>query len=154
MSGPAWRTLLVPHDYSPCADRALELACQLATLHGAKLVLLHVTHLPPGVTADALLTDPATGTMQRVDDHTRAQALRELDERAAAPRGLGLAVELRAAVGDIPTEVLRAAREVGADLLVMGTHGRTGLAHLLVGSITEKVLRESPVPVLTVRAVG
>ncbi len=146
-----WRTLLVPHDYSPCADRAVTVASELARHHQAKVVLLHVTHLPPGLTADALISNRETGEMQRVDDYSRAQSQRELAQRAEALRGAGLEVEVLAAVGDIVDEILGAASDVNADLIVMGTHGRTGLAHLFIGSRTEKVLRQAPVPVLTVR---
>jgi universal stress protein A len=146
-----WRTLLVPHDYSPCADRALAVASELARKHGSKLVLLHVTHLPPGLTADAMIADRESGEMRRVDDFARIQALAELDQRAQRLESSGVQVEIRTAIGDIVDEILGAAEDVKADLIVMGTHGRTGLAHLFIGSMTEKVLRQSPVPVLTVR---
>lgn len=146
-----WRTLLVPHDFSPCADRALALAAELAPRHGARIVLAHVTHLPPGLTAAGLLTDPVSGKTVRVDEHARSQALAQLEPRAEAVRGRGLTVATRAVVGEIAEQVLALADAEHADVIVMGTHGRTGLAHLLLGSMTEKVLRHARVPVLTVR---
>lgn len=146
-----WRTLLVPHDFSPCADRALALAADVAPRHGARIVLAHVTHLPPGLTAAGLLTDPHTGETVRVDEHARSQALAELEPRAAAVRARGLDVTTRAALGEIAEQVLALADAEQADVIVMGTHGRTGLAHLLLGSLTEKVLRHARIPVLTVR---
>lgn len=148
-----WKTLLVPHDFSPSADRALVEAAALARHHGARLVLVHVTHLPPGLHADALLADPNSdaGEMIRVDAYARVNATNKLDVLAKPLRDDGVDVETRAAVGDVPDEILEAARDTGADLIVMGTHGRTGLAHLFLGSMTEKVLRQATVPVLTVR---
>lgn len=151
IGGMRWQTLLVPHDYSPCADRALGLAVQLAKLHQAKIVLLHVTDLPPGLTADAMITDRETGDTIRVDVYASAQAARELEGRATPVRDAGVAIEVRSALGSIADQVIETAGEVKADLIVMGTHGRTGLAHLFLGSMAEKVLRNSPIPVLTVR---
>jgi nucleotide-binding universal stress UspA family protein len=145
-----WQTLLVPHDYSPCADRALAMAADLARLHQARIVLLHVTHLPPGLTADAQISD-ANGNMIRVDAYAEAAAARELESRAEPLRQGGLAVEVRSALGAVADEIIEVAGIEKADLIVMGTHGRTGLAHVLLGSMTEKVLRQAPVPVLTVR---
>lgn len=146
-----WRTLLVPHDYSPCADRALRLAAELARHHGGRIVLAHVTHLAQGITADAMIADRETGDMVRVDEYAASTARRELELRAAPLRQDGVAVELRTATGAIAETILELAADAKADLIVMGTHGRTGLAHLFIGSMAEKVLRHSPIPVLTVR---
>jgi universal stress protein A len=146
-----WQTLLVPHDYSPCADRALALAAELALHHKARLVLAHVTYLPPGLTADALITDRETGEMIRLDAHARAEAIQELEQRAAPLRAAGIDVTIEIGIGEIAGQILDLAATHRADLIVIGTHGRTGLAHLLMGSIAEKVLRYATVPVLTVR---
>jgi nucleotide-binding universal stress UspA family protein len=146
-----WQTLLVPHDYSPCADRALGLAVDLARAHKAKIILLHVTDLPPGLTADAMVTDRETGEQIRVDAYAAAAAMRELEQRAEPLRGAGLVVESRNALGDITDRILEVVADEQVDLLVMGTHGRTGLAHLFLGSLAEKILRIATIPVLTVR---
>jgi nucleotide-binding universal stress UspA family protein len=146
-----WQTLLVPHDYSPCADRALGLAVDLARTHKAKIILLHVTDLPPGLTADGMVTDRDTGEMVRVDAYATASAMRELEQRAEPLRAAGIAIEARSTLGDVVDCILAAAAEDGADLIIMGTHGRTGLAHVFLGSLAEKILRASPIPVLTVR---
>jgi nucleotide-binding universal stress UspA family protein len=145
-----WQTLLVPHDYSPCADRALALAAELARHHGAKIVLLHVTHIPPGLTADSHITDRA-GNLVRVDDYANTTATRELDARAQNVRDTGLEVKVAASIGHVSEEILRVAEEIGADAIVMGTHGRTGLAQVFLGSMAEKVLRQAKIPVVTVR---
>jgi len=146
-----WRTLLVPHDYSPCADRALRLAADLARHHGARIVLAHVTQLSPGITADALISDKETGEMIRVDQYASKSAVRELDMRAGSLRQDGVVVEVVTATGDVSERILELAADEKADMIVMGTNGRTGLAHMFIGSIAEKVLRHSPIPVLTVR---
>jgi nucleotide-binding universal stress UspA family protein len=146
-----WRTLFVPHDYSPCADRALRLAADLARQHKARIVLAHVTNLAPGITADAMISDKETGEMVRVDQYAAKSASRELDARAANLRQDGLSVEIVTATGDVAAKILELARAEQADLIVMGTHGRIGLAHFFLGSMAEKVLRHSSIPVLTVR---
>jgi len=143
-----WQTLLVPHDYSPCADRALGLAVELAKHHQAEIVLLHVTHIPPGLTADAMISDRA-GNMVRVDDYANATAAKELEARAG--QVAGVKVTVRTAIGDVDAAILSAAHEISADVIVMGTHGRTGLAHVFLGSMAEKVLRQAAMPVITVR---
>ncbi len=148
-----WKTLLVPHDFSPGADRALVEAAALARHHGARIVLVHVTHLPPGLHADSLLADPRseTGEMIRVDAYARVNAITKLDALASPLRADGVTVDTHAVIGDVSDQILDAAKDLGADLIVMATHGRTGLAHFFLGSMTEKVLRQSTVPVLTVR---
>ncbi len=147
-----WKTLLVPHDFSPSADRALTEAAALARHHGARLILLHVAHLPKGgLNADAMITDPQDGLV-RVDAYLRKGANERLGTLAAPLIADGVPVETRVEIGgDIAEEILEHATRDGADVIVMGTHGRTGLAHLFLGSMTEKVLRHASVPVLTVR---
>ena len=147
-----WQKLLVPHDYSPCADRALALAVELAKLHQATIVLLHVTHIPPGLTADATISD-RNGNMVRVDDYANATAARELEARAAQI-GPDVGISVKTSIGEIDEAILAVATEVGADVIVMGTHGRTGLAHVFLGSMAEKVLRKALIPVITVREKG
>lgn len=146
-----WQTLLVPHDYSPCADRALGVASELARHHQARIVLAHVTYLPPGLTADSLIADRATGEMVRLDHHARDEATRELEKRAEMLREAGITVDINIGIGDVAEQILQLAHDEGADLIVIGTHGRTGLAHLLVGSVAEKIVRSARVPVLSVR---
>jgi len=151
-----WKTLIVPHDFSPSADRALVEAAALARHHGAKLVLIHITQLPPGFNASSLIADPRAeggegGEMIRVDAYARINATVKLDALADPLRADGVEVETRAAIGEIDEEILEAAKDCAADLIVMGTHGRRGLAHLFLGSMASKVLRQASIPVLTVR---
>jgi len=136
-------TLLVAVDFEEASRRAIELAKQMAAPLGAKLALIHVYTLPvytyPGLEPSIL-----PGFHGEVTTAAR-RALEGLAEEVGVPD-----VVLRE--GDPVVEILAAAREWGATMIVMGTHGRHGLAHALLGSVAEKIIRQSEVPVLTVRA--
>lgn len=146
-----WKTLLVPHDFSTCADAALRLATDLAQFHASRVILLHVISLPPGFSGDSLISDPETKELVRIDEYARAGSLGKLEALAEQPRAAGLDVEVRAAIGDVAAHILGVAADVHADLIVMGTHGKTGLTRLVLGSMTERVLRQASMPVLTLR---
>ena len=147
-----WKKLLVPHDFSPCAARALGLAVDLARVHGAELVLVHVSELPANLVPEALVIPPGTDTAVRVDDPTLRGAREQLELIAEPLRREGIAVRTLAMIGEIAREILTAAKTVGADVLVVGTHGRTGLSHLFLGSVAEKLVRYASFPVVTVRS--
>jgi nucleotide-binding universal stress UspA family protein len=152
---PMWQKLLVPHDFSACAGAALGLAAKLARVHRASLVLLHVSPVPTNVPRDALITPPSGGAPMTVAEYATHGAEASLQKLARPLRDGGLAVEVVARASesaDISAEILTAAAELGVDALVVGTHGRTGLSHLLLGSVAERVLRRATVPVVTVRA--
>ncbi len=145
-----FRHILVPTDFSKCSDVALDLAARLAHDHGAALELLHVVDVAD-LPLDAMIHPPAHPAGITVAEHTRTLADRELADRLAR---LPVPVEIRRAYsthGSPSRAILDHAKQTNADLIVMGTHGRTGLAHLLVGSVAEKVVRHSPIPVLTIR---
>lgn len=135
--------ILVPTDFEAASRKALEVAKELAPCVRAQIVLCHVYTLPvytyPGL-------EPAV--LPGFHAEVMAAAKKALDELAASEGGLPS--QLRE--GDPATEILAAAAELKAKMIVLGTHGRQGLAHLLLGSVAEKVVRRSPVPVLTVRA--
>jgi nucleotide-binding universal stress UspA family protein len=134
------RTILHPTDFSEQSQCALRLAGALARDHGARLVLLHVAAAPVAFYTEGVFV-PAPSDPH---DEERRQ-LEQLEVPGAAP------AERRLAEGNPPSEILRVAEETGADLIVMGTHGRTGLARLLMGSVAEQVVRRAPCPVLTVK---
>lgn len=142
----AFRRILVPYDFSPHATRALRAAARLLA-PGGRVVVLHV--VVPMLPVTELTA--ATVTSYLAPDELVAQSRRELDRAlaAAVPRALRPRVAGKVVVGDPYQEIVAAAR--GMDLVVMSTTGRTGLAHLLIGSVAEKVVRHSPVPVLTLR---
>jgi len=146
-----WKKLLVPHDFSPCAERALDTAVELAKVHGSELVLLHVSELPANLPFDTLVTPTSKAGPLRVDDYLTCGARQRLDAIAEPLRRAGLKVSSLAVTGDVGEQILALANEVAADALVVGTHGRKGLSHLLLGSVAEKVVRAASVPVVCVR---
>jgi len=135
-------TILHPTDFSDRSAYALRLACSLARDYGARLVVLHVAEPPP--------PPDVQGVMLPVSEHVGDEARADL-ERLAVPAADGVRVERRLEKGDPATQTLRVARELQADLIVMGTHGRTGLSRLLMGSVAERVVRRASCPVLTVK---
>jgi universal stress protein A len=146
-----WKTILVPHDFSSCANHAAALARDVAQVHGARLVLLHVTEMPLGLGPETVIVPDEGGAPIKVRDYALRSAQDHLDDLAARLRKEQIDVTTIAVMGHIIDEILETAGEEKADLIVMGTHGRTGLSHLVAGSIAEKIVRNAPVPVLTVR---
>lgn len=143
------RSILVPVDFSDASRDALSQAAGLARAVDGSLTLLHVVDLPPAgwVGFEALDVDlraPQVELLARTRDHLREEA-----EKVPATRGLEVTV--RARDGSPGREIVSELREADMDLVVMATHGRSGLTHLLLGSVAEKVLRAAPCPVLTVR---
>jgi nucleotide-binding universal stress UspA family protein len=138
--------ILVPTDLSPHAEAAFAYACELATQLGAKVHLLNVIGIPAlGVPElGVALTSTMMDTLVR--EHQAAL------EAMAARRGAGVPMgQILLKTGDARDSIEQAARELGADLIVMGTHGRRGVARALLGSVAETVVRSAPCPVLTVR---
>lgn len=136
-----FRRILVPHDFSEPATRALAVAADLAAARRGRLVVLHV--IPP-------IYHPHGHAPWFPDAALIARERRQLEtivERVA--RGRRLPFACRVEVGGPLEHILDAAR--GADSIVMSTAGRTGIPRLLIGSVAERVVRHSPVPVLTVR---
>ncbi len=141
------RTILHPTDFSESSRQAFRLACSLARDHGARLIALHVTSVP-----DLAYTGyGAPGSPPSEDEYLAAV---KKDMEGLQPPERGLAMERRTEEGNPPATIIRAAAEAGADLIVMGTHGRTGLRHLLMGSIAEQVVRKAGCAVLTLRTPG
>lgn len=138
--------ILVPIDFSSYADQALEYAVELALKLQARLTLLHVIHLTPLVLGDSVTSLPGT-FLEEVE--TEAEQL--MHTSLGRLRNAGLPGET-VIVHGIPFQaIIDTAKDKGADLIVMGTHGRTGLTHVLMGSVAEKVVRLAPCPVLVTR---
>jgi nucleotide-binding universal stress UspA family protein len=136
------KNILHPTDFSENADFAFRLACPLAWDYNARLVVLHVAAPPP-------IVGYAEGIVP-IEPPVSYDAIRaKLHEVRAAK--LPIAVEHRLTEGDAATEILATAKEMHCDLIVIGTHGRTGLSRLLMGSVAEQVLRRADCPVVTVR---
>jgi nucleotide-binding universal stress UspA family protein len=142
-----YRTLLVPHDFSSHADRALEHAVGLARHFGSTLHLLHVVQ--PPIYATPGFGDAALAMVPDLRTELTAKLRKVADETVDAPSDLGVHVVEGV---NVAGAICAAAMELGADLIVMGTHGRTGLQHAFMGSVAERTLRAAPCPVLTVKA--
>src|SRR5437879_7650376 len=128
---PEIRKILVPVDFSDSSTDALSFAADLARRYEAELVLLHVCQLP-AITLPEGMVLPGPETTARIFD--RAAEL--LASQRVAATNLGApAVTTATAQGVTFVEIVRAAREGGFDLIVMGTHGRTGVRHALIGSV-------------------
>lgn len=146
----SWKTILVPHDFSASANHAAAVARDEAKLHGARLVLLHVIDLG-SIAPDSVILPNATGAPINVKDYAVGSADAHLTDLAERLRKDGIAASSFIRSGSPVDEINRFAADEHVDLVVMGTHGRTGLRHLLVGSVAERVVRTSKVPVLVVR---
>jgi nucleotide-binding universal stress UspA family protein len=130
-------------------------ALDLATTHGARLTLLHVCRLPPNLPRQTTIHPPGGGAPQPIDQWTAHGVRARLESIGAPLVAKGFDVDALAVVsdtGDESSEILRVAGETKADAIVLGTHGRKGLAHLLLGSVAEKVIRGAAVPVVAVRS--
>lgn len=139
-----FRRILVPTDFGEPSEQALHIALEMARGSGAELVLLHTCEIPTyayvGIASSVDLLSPlAELAGQKLDELLKS--LRTEFPGARSMLKVGVPWE----------QILAAISEVGADLVVMGTHGRRGVAHALLGSVAEKIVRLSPVPVLTVR---
>jgi nucleotide-binding universal stress UspA family protein len=143
----AFKHLLVPTDFGEASERALDMAIALAAPTEAKITLLHVSYIPPIAYAGF-----DTGGMYWPTDELAKAAKKELEGAIslAKAKAANARVEPLLASGPPWERILQAAKERGADLIVMGTHGRKGLSHVFLGSVAEKVVRMSPIPVLTV----
>jgi nucleotide-binding universal stress UspA family protein len=140
----AFKTILHPTDFSERSQFAFKLACSLARDHGAKVVLLHVVPPPQMTTYDEVLVPPLTDPNQDLE-------LADRMDKIVSPCP-NVTLERRLEEGFAATEIVRLAKELQADLIVLGTHGRSGLGRLLLGSVAEQVLRHAECPVLTVKS--
>jgi nucleotide-binding universal stress UspA family protein len=143
------RTVLMPTDFSACAERALPYAADLARSSGARLVCLHVVEpvVPAVGYAPVAEPVPAVDVTGRLEE----SAGRELPRLAGREECAGLEVEQVVAHGDAASEIVRVARERGADLIVISSHGRAGLGRIIFGSTAESVVRHAHCPVLVVK---
>ncbi len=143
----AMRKILCPIDFSAGSKAALSWAEDWAQQFGAALYLLHAYENPVYVLPPAGYVGPTVDALSGVRKHLEA----ELDRWKAEAERSGIKVRADLIEGTPYRTVIDVARDYTPDLIVMGTHGRTGLAHALIGSVAERVVRLAPCPVLTVR---
>jgi nucleotide-binding universal stress UspA family protein len=141
-----FRRILVPVDFSEPSERAVDTACELAGLAEGQVELLHVCPVDPRVyPLGWILTEGAERDIRAAAE----KALEEWRQRAAER---GVPVTATVLLGVASEQIPAVARERETDLIVMGTHGRSGLEHVVLGSVAERTLRLAPCPVMTVRA--
>ncbi|MDM1309872.1 universal stress protein [Acinetobacter indicus] len=140
--------ILVPVDGSETSYAAVAKAVELAKAFGSKVTVAQVLTLDPYIASEYI----SAGQTNDLIERARVSILKTLDEAKAKFQEQGVAVESRLLEGQvIHREIARAATEMNADLIVMGSHGRTGLKKLFLGSVAQSVLGEGNVPVLIVR---
>ncbi len=140
------QTILVPVDFSAHSEAAVRYAVGLAKRFGSTLHLLHAYHLPVEVATPDTIAVPRDFWAS-----LREAASRRLGEAADKATGEGVKVEMLLTEGAPAPAITQAAERLHADLIVMGTRGLTGLKHVLLGSVAERVLRTAPCPVLTLK---
>jgi nucleotide-binding universal stress UspA family protein len=140
------RHLLVAVDFDENSARALDYAVDLAAHLGARLTVVHAYSLPVLNAFDAEYIPSAGEAVHKADANRK-----HLDTLLALRKARGVPMEGVLRIGAAPVEVCAVAREVGADLIIVGTHNRGVLGRALLGSVAETIVRDAPVPVLTVR---
>jgi len=144
------RKILVPVDYSDCSRAALVFAADIARALGAALDVVHVWDRPPYVSESVVVRHP-DGAMRSLIEMILEAAERDMTEfLSLAKIPADIPFERRLCSGNPAARILSELAEGRHDLVIVGTHGRTGLRHALLGSVAEKLVRLSPVPVLTV----
>jgi nucleotide-binding universal stress UspA family protein len=148
---PIFTKILAPTDFSDDSNHALAFAEELARRFSAEIIVMHVDQPLAPVMISELSPGLDIGAMSRIAEEQRLLALHELDLMIARLRDSGLKSRGLLKVGAPFLEIVHAAYVESADLIVLGTHGRTGLAHVLLGSVAERVVRKAHCPVLTIR---
>ena len=143
------RSILLPTDFSECARHAVPVAAQLARLVGARVLCLHVVEPVVPAVGWTPIAEPLP--VADVGEQLEDSAARELPRFAGCEEFEGLDVEDVIARGEAASEIVRVARERDADLIVISSHGRTGLGRILFGSTAESVVRHAQCPVLVVK---
>jgi nucleotide-binding universal stress UspA family protein len=140
MMSPVFRRLLCPLDFGPVSAQCLDFARQLAGAE-SKVILFHAVPMPIEALGQPIYIEPMAGA-----EHDARERLKKLAAHATLKD-----VEIAAVTGEPASEIIRAALDHKCDLIVIATHGRAGVGHFFLGSVTERVIRESPIPVLSIR---
>ncbi len=143
------RSIVVPTDFSECGNYALSYAASLARTFGASIICVHVIEPMVPTVGYSGLTEPLPIT--DIADQLENSAERELPKLAESVEGGGLTVEEVIVHGEAASEIVRVAKERNVDLIVVSSHGRTGLGRILFGSTAEAVVRHATCPVLVVK---
>ncbi|WP_026899133.1 universal stress protein [Daejeonella oryzae] len=144
------KKILIAVEDSIYSDSAVNYGLALARKFGAEVVLVHVNEIP---TATPYIADPMlneTSFMMPEMMNIQEEASKKLFERIQAQAGEGIVLHTYSKIGTPKVEILATADECNADLIILGTHGRTGFDHFISGSVSESVLRKSKCPVLII----
>ncbi|UIZ97155.1 universal stress protein [Acinetobacter johnsonii] len=144
----AYQNILVPVDGSETSYAAVAQAAELAKAFGGKITVVQVLALDPYIAAEYISATQTNDLIERA----RTSVLKTLEEAAAKFSNLGIPVEAKLLEGQVVhREIIKEAETSKADLIVIGSHGRTGLKRLFLGSVAQSVLGEAHIPVLVVR---
>lgn len=144
-------SILVPLDFSTCATHVVHQAQRLASAMGQQVDLLHVVQIPAAVPSDTMFV-PADELLPRsARDHLIAEASQRLAQVRGQLTAAGVDATVTIVEGFVVDEIVRLAEERGSEMIVIGTHGRTGLGRLVLGSVAESVIRQAPCPVVATR---
>ena len=144
----AYQNILVPVDGSETSYAAVAHAAELAKAFGGKITVVQVLALDPYIAAEYISATQTNDLIERA----RTSVLKTLEEAAAKFSDMGIPVEAKLLEGQVVhREIIREAETSKADLIVIGSHGRTGLKRLFLGSVAQSVLGEAHIPVLVVR---
>jgi nucleotide-binding universal stress UspA family protein len=144
----ALKTVLVPTDFSDASESALRYGKAMAEAFGASL---HVVHVMEDLLAHAWAAEVYVSSMPQLRDEIEKESRQRLETLLGEGDRTKFRAETALLAGNPFLEIIRYAKAHDVDLIVMGTHGRGPIAHMLLGSVAEKVVRKSPCPVLTVR---
>jgi nucleotide-binding universal stress UspA family protein len=147
----AIKTILLPTDGSECSVKAMAYALSFARQFGGRVIALHVIDRRWEEQTRVAFAEVGQDLTKKIREGYAQEAHRILKEVTDAGSKAGVPVEARIATGIPFDDIVRIGKELPADLIIMGTHGRTGVSHLLLGSVAERVVRRAPCPVLTVR---
>jgi nucleotide-binding universal stress UspA family protein len=141
------KKILCPVDFSECSEHAIQYAVALATAYQAEIKLVHAMDIAASVFSYSELDMPDPAFASQL----LAEFTQRLEELAGKVRSQHEPVTSAVLHGRPFLEIINCAKDWQADIIVIGTHGRSGLEHMLIGSVAEKVVRKAPCPVLTVR---
>lgn len=147
---PEFKRLLCPVDFSPSAEKALRYAENLGKHFGSEILLVHAFEDPAYIMPMTGYLGPEPGLMNQL----RARLEEEMERWRISVANAGFPVRTELLEGAPHQVIVDAAKEYDAHLIVMSSHGRTGLSHALMGSVAERVIRLAHCPVLTVRSVA
>ena len=152
MTAPQIKTILVPTDFSEPTRQVMDYAVYLAQTFGARLILVHIFQTLPLTEAVNWLDTAAppaaeSGLWEQLKAAAETQMARLKEKYSEA----GVEIETRVAEGVPSVEIIRLADREKVDLIAMGSHGRTGVRHLLIGSVAERVVRKAPCPVFVIK---